>query len=91
MAVLTGLAAAEVQERAIGEREQEDWLRTVDAARQQLPDPGSKLSLEDYLRNVMRNADVDLIDAKRALSHLRALHDAVYKFGEGVSRSSSRR
>lgn len=90
MAALTGLAAAEVQERAIGLKEHQEWLATVDIARRQLPADGSTVPLQEYLGQVMAQGHVDLLDAKRALSHLRAGHEAAYKFGEGVWRPTSR-
>lgn len=85
-ALLTGLAAAEVQERAADVRERAEWRTVVDAARGALPAVGDNLPLEMYLRGVMERANVDSLTAKRALSVLRARHEALYTFGVGVYR-----
>lgn len=88
-AQLTGLAAAEEQERADEVREREAWLSIVGAAREALPMDDAKAPLDSYLRVVMTTAKVDSLTAKRALSFLRAQHEALYKFGEGVYRPTA--
>lgn len=88
-ALLTGLAAAEVQERLAGEQERKQWGSIVEAARKALPQDGDRMPLESYLRTVMTSARVDSLTAKRALSHLRARAEAQYTFGQGVSRPSA--
>lgn len=81
-----GLAGAEARERAKAKEEEEAWTKVIQAAREQLPTDGNPIPLESFLVLVGKAAHVDLLDAKRALARLRALGEADYKFGVGVSR-----
>lgn len=89
-ALLSGLAAAEAQERLDDVREREEWSLVVESARDALPAENEKTPLEQYLHSVMEKAKVDSLTAKRALSVLRARHEALYTFGEGVYRPAAR-
>jgi len=85
---LQGLAEAERRERALAEEERIAWALVIDHARGELPQDETPIPLEKYLFAVSRSAKVDLLDAKRALSWLRSIGEADYKFGVGVSRRS---
>lgn len=84
--VLEGLAAAEAREKRLAEEERIEMERITDRAREELPIDGVTIPLEKYLFAVSRSAQVDLLDAKRALSRLRSFGEADYRFGVGVSR-----
>lgn len=79
---------AELNERRKALQEEKEWNIVIEHARDVLTD--EPITLNDYLGKVMSAAQVDLLDAKRALSRLRSYGEAEYKFGTGVFRRPSK-
>ncbi|WIE81371.1 hypothetical protein [Curtobacterium sp. MCSS17_016] len=66
------------------------FMEALDAARDVLPATGT-IPLEVFIARVRETTGCGEPQARHALHHLQAKHEALYRYGVGVSRSESRR
>jgi hypothetical protein len=65
-------------------------IETLDAARDALPATGT-IPLEVFIARVRETTGGGEMQARHALHHLQAKHEALYRYGVGVSRPAWRR